>query len=101
MATTNEAGMGPRGLWEPFPVAPAIYTATDGLEKIKRIPVIVVQGDQDPLVPVAGTRRWVDKMKELGMTHEYVEVAGGDHGSVVAPNLPNMFDFFNRHTGRA
>jgi hypothetical protein len=40
-------------------------------------------------------------MKELGMTHTYVEVAGGDHSSVVAPNLPKVFEFFNQHTGRA
>ena len=59
--------------------------------------MILVQGDKDPLVPVSGARRWADKMKELGMTYEYIEVEGGDHGSVVSPNIPKMFDFFDKH----
>ena len=47
------------------------------------VPAIVVQGNADPLVPVAGTRRWIDKMKERKMTQQYVEVEGGDHGNVI------------------
>jgi hypothetical protein len=36
-------------------------------------------------------------MKELGMKYTYIEVAGGTHGSVVAPNLSKIFDFFKKH----
>ncbi|HEX4998766.1 MAG TPA: alpha/beta hydrolase-fold protein [Terriglobia bacterium] len=79
------------------PIAPAITTGLAGLDKIRRMPVIVVQGDSDNLVPVAGTRRWVERMKDLEMTYQYIEVAGGDHISVVAPNLPKIFDFFDKH----
>ena len=43
--------------------------------------MIIVQGDMDTLVPVAGTRLWIEKMKDMKMTYEYVEVAGGDHGA--------------------
>lgn len=80
------------------PFAPAIWSSPDVLSQAKTIPVIVVQGDRDALVNVAGTRRWVEKLKELNMKHEYIEVAGGDHMSVVAPNLTKMFDFFNSNT---
>ena len=60
--------------------------------------MIIVQGDMDTLVPVAGTRLWVEKMKELGMTYQYVEVPGGDHGSVITTGAPDIFAFFARHT---
>jgi hypothetical protein len=70
----------------------------DSLEKAKDLPVIVVQGDADMLVPAAGTRRWIDKMKELKMAHEYLEVAGGDHGNVISIGMPNIFAFFNKHS---
>lgn len=81
------------------PIAPAIFARNPTeLEKIKTTPVILVQGDKDALVPVAGARRWADQMKKLEMTHEYIEVAGGDHGSVVAENVPKIFDFFDKHT---
>ena len=61
------------------PIAPAIFRPATEVEKIKHIPVILVQGDKDNLVPVAGARRWAEQMKKLGMTYEYIEVAGGDH----------------------
>jgi poly(3-hydroxybutyrate) depolymerase len=79
------------------PIAPAIFEKTDGLDKIKEIPVIVVQGDQDKLVKVDIARRWVDKMKDLKMDYEYIEVAGGDHVNVAMQNMPKIFEFFNKH----
>jgi len=80
------------------PIAPAIYTSEKQLEKIKHIPVILIQGDMDTLVPVAGARRWAEEMKKLGMTHEYIEVAGGNHVDIATQKMPNIFEFFNKHT---
>ena len=59
--------------------------------------MIIVQGDMDTLVPVAGTRLWIDKMKEMKMTYQYVEVPGGDHGSVLTTGAPDIFAFFATH----
>jgi poly(3-hydroxybutyrate) depolymerase len=70
---------------------------TFSLEPAKHIPMMIVQGDMDTLVPVAGARLWIEKMKELKMTHEYVEVAGGDHGSVLTTGAPDIFGFFAKH----
>ena len=83
------------------PVAPAIYTSPDALSAIRHIPVIVIQGDEDRLVPVANTRTWVAKMEELGMTHQYVEIPGGDHSRIISrdpDNVKAIFDFFDQHT---
>lgn len=79
------------------PVAPAIFTGTDGLAKIKHIPVFLVQGEKDTLVRPATARRWVEQMKKLEMTHEYVEVADGDHINILSPNIPKMFDYFAKY----
>ena len=68
------------------------------LEPAKHIPMIIVQGDMDTLVPVAGARLWIDKMKELKITHQYVEVAGGDHGSVLTTGAADIFAFFAKHS---
>ncbi len=32
------------------------------------------------------------------MTHEYLEIAGGDHGDIIGSGMPNIFAFFERHT---
>jgi predicted peptidase len=68
------------------------------LDPAKGIPFIIVQGDQDTLVPAAGARLWIDKMKELNITHQYVEVAGGTHGSVLTTGMADIFGFFAKHS---
>lgn len=55
-------------------------------------------GDEDSTVSVEGSRRWVARMRELGMQHVYVEVPGGDHSLFVRENpetLSKVFSFFN------
>lgn len=83
------------------PIAPAIFRKPDEVAKIKHIPVILVQGDQDKLVPVAGARRWADQMKKLDMKYEYIEVAGGGHVDIAFKNMPKIFEFFDKHKKEA
>jgi len=79
--------------------APAgIYPQNYSLAPAKDIPMIIVQGDQDPLVPVAGVRQWIDQMKDLHITHQYIEMAGGDHGSVLTTGVPDVIAFFDKHS---
>ncbi len=94
---TWHIGMKHSDIWAGLaPIAPAIRGRTDELKKAKHIPVILVQGDKDRLVPVSGARRWVARMKELKMDYTYIEVVGGGHGDVAWKNLPKIFEFFNK-----
>lgn len=68
------------------------------LDKIQHVPIFVLQGDQDEAVPVERTRSWVARMREIGMQHVYVEIAGGDHSLLISQNKEHMqkfIDFFN------
>jgi predicted esterase len=67
------------------------------MSKIAHIPTLVVHGDNDPTVPVERSRVMVAMGKKLGTEIKYIEVPGGDHGSVVAPNFPAVFDWFDSH----
>ena len=98
--------MGAIGTWKIAPKYPDIWAAIatfsgsgqpETLARIKHIPEFVVHGDNDPTVNVQGSRAMVAKAKELGIVVTYIEVPGGNHGSVVAPNFPGAFDFFNTH----
>jgi poly(3-hydroxybutyrate) depolymerase len=80
------------------PIAPAIFQKPADLEQIKHVPIILVQGDKDNLVKVELVRPWADKMKELKMTYEYIEVPGGNHIDVAMKNMPKIFEFFNEHS---
>ena len=68
----------------------------DALSAITHIPVIVVQGSDDSL---KGARILVAKMADLGMTHRYIEIPGGDHFSIITSDRDNVqaiFDFFDQ-----
>jgi predicted peptidase len=65
--------------------------------RMKDIPEFVVHGDADATVPVRGSRSMVAEMKKLGVDHLYIEVPGGNHLNIVAPNFGGMFDFFDKH----
>lgn len=98
--------MGAIGTWKIAPKFPDIWAAlgpiagagaADTLDRIRHIPQIIVHGDADPTVNVNGSRTMVAKLKELGAEHKYIEVPGGLHGDVVAPNLAAIVEFFNTH----
>jgi dienelactone hydrolase len=98
--------MGGIGTWKIAPKSPDIWAAiapisgsgtAATLERIRTIPEIVVHGDDDRTVSVQGSRTMVAKLKELGTEVKYIEVPGGSHSGVVAPNLANIFDFFDTH----
>jgi predicted peptidase len=98
--------MGAIGTWKIAPKYPDLWAsigmfagsgAADTLERIKHVAQFVVHGDADATVNVRGSRNMVAKAKELGIDVKYIEVPGGSHSGVVAPNLAGMFEFFNAH----
>ncbi|MBC7982366.1 MAG: alpha/beta hydrolase [Candidatus Obscuribacterales bacterium] len=83
------------------PMAPAIWSSPDELAAIPKMPIIVVQGDQDNLVPVDRTRRWIAKMSELNMPYKYIEIKDGNHVQSISRNaamITEVFDFLDLHT---
>lgn len=86
------------GLGVAAPAPEADAPMNNILNKIKHLPIFVLQGDEDTAVPVERTRDWVAKMQELGMQHVYVEIPGGDHSLLISQDTGNMkkfVDFFN------
>ena len=98
--------MGAIGTWKIAPKYPDVWAAIAPisgsgapatLERIRQVPEIVVHGDNDPTVNVNGSRTMVAKMRELGIECKYIEVPGGVHSDVVAPNLAAIVEFFDAH----
>jgi len=101
--------MGAIGTWAIAAKSPNLWAAlgvfsgfgiASTAKTIGGIPQFVVHGDADPTVPVGGSRVMVAALKNVEATVQYVEVPGGDHSNVVAPNFAAMFDFFDRHAQR-
>jgi poly(3-hydroxybutyrate) depolymerase len=86
------------GIWAAAAaLAPAIYSDPTAISAAREVPFMVVMGDADELVDVEVTRRWVEQMRELGMTHEYIEVPGGSHSSAGRDNIDRVFAFIRRY----
>jgi dipeptidyl aminopeptidase/acylaminoacyl peptidase len=74
--------------------APPGAPNADGIAAAK-MPTLIIQGDADPAVPVAGTRRYVDRLKELNADYKYIEIPGLDHSIA---GIPDMYEWFAQHT---
>jgi predicted peptidase len=95
--------MGGYGTWSLAMAHPGVFAAIGpiagggnpaGVAAIARIPMYVVHGDNDKTVPVQQSRVMVQAARAAGARVVYVEVKGGGHGDVVAPQLGPMLDFF-------
>jgi predicted peptidase len=81
--------------------APAAFwqTRKETLQPMKdaKVPVMIVHGDIDEVVPVTNSQAWVDAMKELKMKYEFIEQAGITHGPVIESGLKPIYEFFAKH----
>jgi predicted esterase len=81
-------------------LAPAAFAVDrEGLGRIPKMPVMLVHGDMDTVVPVSVGRAWAEAMKSVPMKeYQYIEVPGGDHGTVIGSHQAEIFAFFARHS---
>jgi poly(3-hydroxybutyrate) depolymerase len=98
--------MGAIGTWRIAAKYPEIWAALGLIagtgqpatqERMRHIPQIVVHGDADATVAVAGSRTMVDALRKLDGEVVYIEVPGGGHGDVVQPNFSKIVEFFGTH----
>jgi predicted esterase len=98
--------MGAYGTWSLAMANPEVFAALAPVAgggnpawvgKIAHIPQLVVHGDADKTVPVERSRAMVEAGKKAGAQIKYIEVPGGDHGSVAARTFQEVFDWFDAH----
>jgi pimeloyl-ACP methyl ester carboxylesterase len=81
--------------------APAAFWTTrkETLQPLKdaKVPVMIVHGDIDEVVPHANSENWVADMKELKMQYEFITLPGITHGPVIQAGLKPIYDFFAKH----
>ena len=98
---TIHLGAAHAGIWAALaPMAPAFMGSTDILGEIK-VPMMVIAGEKDTLVPVTMVRPFAVKMKEVDGRHIYKEIAGGNHGTTFYRNprlISQIFDFFDQYS---
>ncbi|HWE49645.1 MAG TPA: prolyl oligopeptidase family serine peptidase [Bryobacteraceae bacterium] len=67
-------------------------------ERYKAIPMLIMHGDKDSIVPVVTSRRAVLALQEVGAPHVYLEFPGMDHEFWIrrgAEHMEKVFLFFS------
>jgi predicted esterase len=68
----------------------------DANAKFKDVAILIMAGDKDGFIE--SVHRLDERMKALNIAHEYKELPGLDHGSIVMGGMTNVFQFFSQHT---
>lgn len=79
-----------------FMMQPRAKEILGGMDQA-RVPVMITQGDADTVVPPDNTRAWAAALKELKTPHQYIEMPGRDHGTIIGDSMPDIFRFFAAH----
>lgn len=79
-------------------IAPGAYGGVlpQDVPALSKLPVRVVVGERDDLM-LERVRETIATLRAGGMTPEYVEVPGGTHASAFEIQLPEIFNFFEKH----
>lgn len=81
--------------------APLIFRARTDVERLRNLPIILVQGSADRQIPPRGARQWARLLRSVGAPHRYLEIQGATHITAAHRGLPAIFAFFDRHPPRA
>ncbi len=68
----------------------------DANARFKDVPVLIMVGENDGFI--GSVQRLDERMKSQNIAHEYKEMPGLDHGSIVMGGMTNVFQFFSQHT---
>ncbi len=68
------------------------------IKKGIRMPVLMICGEKDALVPAAGCRPVAEKAKDLNAPITYKEYAGADHLSIAVTAVPDIFTWLDQQT---
>jgi dipeptidyl aminopeptidase/acylaminoacyl peptidase len=90
------------GLVGPLPEAEALYTERSPLTNVERIdvPVLLLQGEDDRVVPPAQSEALRDALAARGIDHEYVLYPGEGHGFRRAETIVDALERELRFLGR-
>ncbi|HET9529807.1 MAG TPA: prolyl oligopeptidase family serine peptidase, partial [Blastocatellia bacterium] len=68
------------------------------LSKLKSVPVLVVAGGRDGLVPPERSKDSVAAAKKAGLEVSYLEIPEADHVTIVGASFSAVLDFFEKHS---
>lgn len=101
----NPSGSGAWYLAQKYPDRFAALVISSGpivfdaypFDRIRRIPVLMIHGDQDTANPIEASQKMAAAAKAAGVNVTYATVPGGTHLEAYLTYAPQIFDFLDQH----
>lgn len=76
-------------------------SAMDHVAELATVPLVIIHGSADSMIPVEHSRNLVSKLQELGARIHYIEVNGGGHDTPLdAADWRDCFDYVLQPTSK-
>jgi predicted peptidase len=82
-------------------MAPGVPDGGEGFEPMRDVPLMIMIGDRDELLPIDGMREALARVRDSGVNVDYFEIRGGDHAAPIRQGPPEVFRFFEKHKAPA
>lgn len=70
---------GNKAVWNPGDTVPELYTKTSPIKFVNKIPIMIIHGDKDEVVPIQQAYLLENALKAKGTTYKLVIVPGAGH----------------------
>ncbi len=104
--------MGGGGTWAVASTKPELFAAispvagggrapgealTKLLEAVRPLPILIVHGAKDGIVPPQGSRDMYAAAQKAGLNVKYLELPEADHITIVGATITEVLNFFDKH----
>lgn len=93
---------GNKTLWKEGDPIPELYTKSSPVKFVKNIPILIIHGDKDPVVPIKQSYNLIDVLKQKNTTYKMLIFQGADHSLDALPGnsmkkLSSTADWINKY----
>ncbi|KFC22088.1 prolyl oligopeptidase family serine peptidase [Epilithonimonas lactis] len=76
---------GNKTIWKEGDPIPELYIKSSPVKSVKNIPILIIHGDQDPVVPIKQSYNLIDELKQKNYPHKLLIFRGADHSLDALP----------------
>ena len=93
---------GNKTVWKEGDPIPELYTRSSPVKFVKNIPILIIHGDKDPVVPIKQSYNLIEVLKEKNALYKLLIFQGADHSLDALPGnsakkLTSTADWINQY----
>lgn len=93
---------GHKTIWKEGDPIPELYTKSSPVKFVKNIPILIIHGDKDPVVPIKQSYNLIDVLKAKNTIYKMLIFQGADHSLDALPGnsmkkLSSTADWINKY----